>query len=184
MNRFMKFIILVALLLTGCANKEISEDTKIFKEEYEALNNSGIVVNIEDEDIDILDYNEAYNLLTTGTGVIYFGFPSCPWCRNIVPVLLDVLDKNNETLNYVNIRNLSNDNYLKVKELLNEYLTVESNGERIFYFPDVYFVKDGKIIGHHIGSVKTQTNPNVSMDKKQKKELSNIYKELLKEMEK
>lgn len=183
MKRFLKYLILFVLILTGCTDEKIiSEDTKTFKEEYESLNNSGIEVNINEEDIDILNFNEVKSLLTEGSGVVYFGFPSCPWCRNIVPILLDVLEDNNETLNYVNVRNLSSEDYNSLKEMLIDYLTNDKEGVPTFYVPDVYFIKEGKIVGNHLGSVKTQSNPYVSLDINQKEELYNIYNELLKKV--
>ena len=51
----------------------------------------------EEEIFDILD----------GTGIIYFGFPECPWCRNAVPVLLDAAEEVGiEKIYYIYIDNL------------------------------------------------------------------------------
>jgi len=134
----------------------------------------------EDNPIKYLDYEGVEELLTSGTGVIYFGFPSCPWCRNVIPVLFDVADKNNwDTIYYANPRELKSDEtkYNKLLDILSEYLR-ESEGKKVLYVPDVYFVKDGKIVGHHISTVESQTDPTISLTVEQVEELSNIYQSL------
>ena len=76
---------------------EIKTDASTFKEEYESLNDktneSGkeyVHVEIDEENpIKYSSYTEIMDILKNGTGVIYFGFPECPWCRNAVPVLFD-----------------------------------------------------------------------------------------------
>ena len=49
----------------------------------------------------------------------------------------------------------------------------------------VYFnaYKDGNIVGHHLGSAPSQTNPYVALTENQKQELINIYEELISKME-
>lgn len=40
------------------------------------------------------------------TGYVYFGYPTCPYCRNTVPVLIDVLKENGiEKVLYCNLKN-------------------------------------------------------------------------------
>ena len=71
-----------------------------FKLEYESLNGQKtddgreyMEVNINnDNKIVYADYKTIFDVLD-GTGVIYFGFPECPWCRNAVPVLLEAAEE-------------------------------------------------------------------------------------------
>ena len=35
------------------------------------------------------NYDEIFEILESKSGVIYFGFPECPWCRNIALPLVD-----------------------------------------------------------------------------------------------
>lgn len=90
-------------------NKEIkkSESNSIkFKEEYEALNDAGnveISIN-EDNPIEYADYDKILEVIENGTGIIYLGFPECPWCRNALPVLFDAAKDNDvEVIYYMNI---------------------------------------------------------------------------------
>ena len=40
-----------------------------------------------------IEVDEVIEKLKKGTSVIYFGFPECPWCRNLVPVLVDAANE-------------------------------------------------------------------------------------------
>lgn len=175
-------IVIFVILKLIMNNYNKLEDGIKFKTEYEALNNS-IVMNIDEHNpIKYLTFEEVEKLFEKGTGVIYFGFPACPWCRNIIPVLFDVARENNiNTIYYLNPRELKNndfDNYSKLLEILNPYLK-EEDGKRVFTVPDVYFIKDGTVVGNHRSTVESQTDPRVSLNEAQIKELSTIYQNLL-----
>ena len=174
-------IVIFVVLKMITNNYDKLEDGTKFKTEYEALNTS-IVMNIDEKNpIKYLTFEEVEELFQSGTGVIYFGFPSCPWCRNIIPVLFDVAKENKfDTIYYLNPRELKNndfDKYSKLLEILNPYLK-EEDGKRVFTVPDVYFIKDGKVVGNHRSTVESQTDPKVSLNENQIKELSGIYKNL------
>ena len=178
-------LVLCIILLTACGQKEVlvQTDGAKFEQEYEALNDKGIVVDIDtNAKVKYLELNEVVDFLENKTGIIYFGFPGCPWCRNILPVLLNVAKDNNEMVYYFNprdVRGTNNEDFNKVMAILDEYLDVNSDGEKTLYVPDVYFVKEGNIVGHYLGSVSSQTNPYEALTETQKQELYNIYKDLL-----
>lgn len=48
------------------------------------------------------------DFLTTGSGVLYFGFPECPWCRILLPSLLQVAEDTNQTVYYYNPKEIRN----------------------------------------------------------------------------
>lgn len=86
---------------------------KDFKEEYESLNgttrSNGVknkeISIMEDNNIKYLTVEEAAKMLDSGSGIIYFGFAACPWCRNAVPVLLNAMNSSElDTIYYVNVR--------------------------------------------------------------------------------
>lgn len=179
-------MVLICLLLVGCGVKkpvidnnqnDNQNDVLKFKEEYEVGNSNGIVMNIkETSKVKYLTVEEVVSFLENKTGVIYFGFSNCPWCRNILPVLLDTVT----TINYfnpANFRGSDDENYKKIMTILDPYL--ESNdGKKTLFVPDVYFVKNGKIVGHQLGSVASQKDPYVKLNDKQVMELSDIYNKL------
>ena len=147
--------------------------------------------------------HELLELLNGGTGIIYLGYETCPWCRNAVPVLLEAASEVGiEDIYYINMKNERDE--IKVKEdgsletvkegtegykkllsrldaILDEYTledmhgnTVSANEKRI-YVPLVVFVKDGEIVGYHIDTVESQTNPFEKLNEEQTNELMDIY---------
>jgi len=176
--------VLCILLLTACGDKDVTvyTDGAKFESEYEALNDRGIVVEIDtNAKVKYLELNQVIEFFENKTGVIYFGFPNCPWCRNIIPSLLDLTSEEGYTLYYYNpkdVRGTDNEDFKRLMNILDPYLTVNEEGVKTLYVPDVYFVKDGKIVGNHLGSVDSQTNPYEKLTQEQINELKQIYKDL------
>ena len=75
------------------------------------------------------DYDELLDIIKNKTGVIYLGFPTCPWCRSALPVLFDVLKDNNiERLYYKNILTVRDSYVVENGKLTYE---VDSDGNEI-----------------------------------------------------
>ena len=197
--------LMAVLLLAGCSStpKANSEDALKFKAEYEALNGTKTDSGNEFLDMSIsksneivyADINKVMEILDT-EGVIYFGFPECPWCRNAVPVLLEAAAEEEVPVYYFNAKpyrdDLSLDDAGKVvvnKEKDEEYQMIYDklydslpvydglNDETIkrLYFPSVVFVKDGKVISFQEGTVSSQEDPSIAMSKEQHDELKANY---------
>ena len=190
---------------TGAPETSITEDEKKFKKEYESLNGktnaSGKEYpNVEiDEDNDIVyaSYDDIKEVITKGTGVIYFGYPECPWCRNAVPMLLQAASNTGlDKIYYFNAKEIrdtkaldTDGNVVTTKEgtkeyyelvdllstVLGEYEGLNDASIKRLYFPTVVFIKDGKILGCHIDTLPSQTDPRVPLTEEQKSELVNIY---------
>ncbi len=155
-------------------------DAQRFKQEYEELNSSSVNMQISEQNpIKYATINEIFDVLENKTGIVYFGFPGCPWCRNMLPVLLEFAKNNDiDTIYYLNPREVSDEEHSKLIDTLKDYLETNANGDLTLYVPDVYFVKDGKIIGHHLSTVSTQTDPYVPLTEEQKEELLKIFDDL------
>lgn len=196
-----------------------TKDQIEFKNAYESLNGTirdkdGKTIKTisikDDNPVDIVTEEEAIDILNNKTGIIYFGFADCPWCRTMVPVLLKTLENMGiENLYYLNIKDIRStlslddknkvqtdkkgtDGYYKILEALDEFLTpytltnskgkkVDTNEKRL-YAPTVVFVKDGKIVGIHEGTVDSQSDPYAELTEQQTEELSNIYLDLIKKV--
>jgi len=154
MKKILKYIIsviIIALVALGVYifitrdNKDIESDAVRFKEEYKDVANDNIFVYKSAEDI--------INILEGGTGIIYFGFSSCPWCQAYVPMLNDLArEKGIETIYYLDIKDIRNENtseYQKIVELTKDFLPLNDEGKERIYVPDVFFVKEGIILGHN-----------------------------------
>lgn len=205
-------LVLGAFYIKNMKRDELLEEDSIqFKEEYESLNgkmreatNSEYMrIEIsEDNPMKYATYSDIKNLITSGTGVIYFGFPECPWCRNAVPVLLDAAKESGiNTIYYFNALSIRDkkhldengqivvddegtEEYKELVELLYEYLDeyggLNDDTIKRLYFPTVIFVKNGKIIGNHSGTVESQTDPSIVLNENEHNELKKIYTNYMK----
>ena len=202
-----KNILLTGILLTIvvlCAyikiNNNVSNDDAMkFKNEYESLNEDGYkkIEISEDNQIKYSSYEEIVEILTSGTGVIYLGFPECPWCRNAVPVLLDAVSETGIDIVYyynaLSIRDkkhldedgniiIDNEGTKEYKNLVNilydylgEYEGLNDSSIKRIYFPTVIFVKDGNVKWLHVSTVDSQKDPSKGLTYEQYEELKEIY---------
>lgn len=169
-----------------------------FKLEYESLNGKDnyIDVNIpSDNNIIYADYEQIFDVLE-GTGVIYFGFPECPWCRNAIPVLIDAAKESGiENIYYLNnsedrdskilkdgkviTEKEGTDNYNKLLKKLGDkastYEGLKDDSIKRLYFPTVVVVKNGEITDYIEGTVDSQKDPYTPLNKDQEKELKDKY---------
>jgi len=214
-------IMLIAITsLTGCLKEKDKEtDALKFKEEYETYNeketSNGQIyptVNVdEDNIIKYLSLKEMNEFLEDKkTGVVYLGYSSCPWCRTVVPVLLDAADSTtlekiyyvdmkdkrdikeiDETGEIITTKEASQEYYdllEKLDNILLDYTLTDKDGnekhagEKRIYVPLVLFVKDGEIINYHIDTVSSQTNPYEPLTEDQQIELYNVYSNAIHEV--
>ena len=199
MKKIVFFLVPILLLgITGCKEKQIDKtDAILFREEYENLNKTNISIEIPSNNgIVYSSIEESLEIIKNGTGVIYFGFPECPWCRNAIPTLLNTaLMTGISNIYYVNakemrdIKKLEEGKIVTEKEVTEEYYKLlnaldsvlppyrglEDETIKRLYFPTVIFVKEGNIIGMHEGTVESQEDPSQFLTKEQEQELSKIY---------
>ena len=188
-------------------------DASKFKMEYESLNGK---LNEKDDvlykTVQISENNkfvykneeEIINILENKSGIIYFGFKSCPWSRNMVEALDKAAqEKNINAIYYLDIENIrdslsldennkivtekeGNSNYYKLLKLLDAYLedyiltsedgsSIKINEKRL-YAPTVIAVSNGDVIGIHTKTLDTQENPYQTLNEK---ELQMIYESLI-----
>ncbi len=209
------FIICLICIGVVLANKDNMQapvsDTK-FYDEYTSYNGKETSNGKNYPEVTI-DKNNLYyyaseddikELLNNGTGVLYLGFPTCPWCRNIVSILNEAgRDYGIAKINYYDIKEIrssfsfDDDNKLvktdgtelynfllaKLDNFLTEYGINDKNGklvdtgEKRIYAPTVVFVKNGDIKEVIEGTVDSQKDPYVLLDETQRTELKNKYLE-------
>lgn len=206
---FVLIIIAVSLKLKldGTFNKSLNIESSIkFKEEYELLNNKETPTGKRYKSIDLNPQNrfvyadiDKIKEVINGTGVIYFGFPECPWCRNSVPVIEEAAKQAGiDKIYYLNVYDIrdekkldDNGNVITIKEgteeykdLLNllgdslpEYKGLNDPSIKRIYVPLVITVKNGKVIDSHLSTVESQKNPYVELTDDQYSELLKLYKD-------
>ncbi|MCL2560242.1 MAG: glutaredoxin [Turicibacter sp.] len=183
-------VVMSLSILVGCQTEDQtengetngpSEDALAFVLEHEELN--GVAPNPDYPDIVFqeifvaennpfryVEFDEIAELLESGTGIVYFGFPTCPWCRNLVPALTDAaIEFGVEDILYRNVfedRNIlelgddgeiveiraGHPGYYEVLEILGNlapaYTGLEDDSIRRVFVPAVVFVRDGEIISY------------------------------------
>ena len=190
MLKAMFMLMAVTLILAGCvssgsgstvisgSDSETISDALAFKLEHEELNG---VPNPNNPELIFKDmyipennpfrYAELYEIVqlleNNGTGVVYLGFPICPWCRSFVPVLTNTaIEYGVREILYRNIledRNIleledgviyetraGHPEYYRLLELLGDlapaYTGLEDDSFRRVFVPALLFIKDGEVI--------------------------------------
>lgn len=204
------------LQLTGCFNEEhktqdaaTADSTQVtalegihrFKQEFEEVNgqkstsgkNTQIAVSI-DEANEVIYVNEA-DVLNLDSGVVLFGFPTCPWCRNVVEPLLDFAAEANVPIYYLNISAIRDTKVLKdgvvvttnegtegyrailekFADILNPYADLDDDSIKRITSSTVVFINDNKGISKSVGTVESQTNAFVKLTPEQHNELKQRY---------
>lgn len=225
MERRNKLILIVVIILTlifisigvySIHNKKNinNSDANKFRTEYMELNDKinetngeayPIVTISENNTIKYITPKEAVKMLKEGSGIIYFGYKTCPWCRSLVSTLTDVASNKKENIYYVDIadirssftlddgklsknKNGTKDYYNILKELddyLEEYFLEDESGnkydteEKRLYAPTLVAVSRGNIIDVHIGTIPSQQNGYDKLTEDEIKELENIITNLI-----
>ena len=194
------------LVNISCENPHIEDSDAVrFKKEYESLNGAlrndtdyylEVSIN-ENNPIVYASMDEIIDTLSNGTGIILFGFKECPWCRNLIPNLVDVLNELGiEKVLYWNDQHIRDtltiddgiivteqegtSEYYKLLELLGDNAHVYSglNDPTIkrVYFPSIIYVKNGVVRALHQSTLDSQTDPYTPLTDEQREELKNTLK--------
>ncbi len=126
-------ILLCFTFVLGCVGcTQTTEDGRLFKREYESLNGQDnghghnyreITIN-ENNPFIYADCADINRMMDEGKSfIVYFGANWCPWCRSILPTVIETAKKNKvKTIYYVDVKP-NND---PEKEIRNVYAVNES----------------------------------------------------------
>ena len=215
------FLVLLTLIVVGICtyavinnNKKNDTDAIKFRNEYTELNgktneaNGKNYVNVVISDTNTVKYineKKAVELLEKGTGIIYFGFSTCPWCRSLVSTLTKIAEAKNETVYYLDVLDIRSafeinegklnkikdgtKGYYEILDLLKEeledfYLIDEAGNkfdtqEKRLYAPTLVAVNKGKVTGIHVGTIDSQESGYDELTESQLKELEGIVEKLI-----
>lgn len=209
MNRKVLFILVFAMLfnlLFPAFAEEPLDDALRFQHEYEIMNDQfNWEGSAQYQALDIpsnnpfvyADESDLRALMNGGTGVVYFGFPECPWCRTLIPVLLEavaaseydkviyyynaindrneiILDENNN----ISIEQEGSELYRDLLEFLDADLPVyeglnDPSCKRL-YFPTTLFILRGEVLCLHTDTVEGQTDGYAPLTDEQHDELLSL----------
>lgn len=131
-----------------------SEDQKKFASEYKNVTEDNVFV--------YRNVDEIIKIMEHGTGVVYLGYPECPWCQAYVSYLNEVAKEVGiEKIYYCNTKKVKEENMDKYRELislLDGHLQYNDEGKQWIYVPNVSFHIEGKIIGNDYETSKDTHN--------------------------
>lgn len=193
--------------------EDMLPDNLRFKEQYESLNGKKddnnkeyLKVSIaEDNPIVYKSDSEILDVLKKETALVFFGFETDAWSRNVVEPLLQIAKDNGlEKVYYVNIANIRDEYTVKDGKLtqtqkgtesyyqildflgdkLNAYYVYDETGKEFATKESrlepatVIAVSDGKVKAYRQGTVVSQKDPYVALNEKERNELMAIYQNL------
>ncbi len=200
-------IFLSIFFFTACGKKEETDAMK-FKDEYESVNGTKTSSGKDIRNLEIpLDnpfvYKEASDIVdlleAKETFAVYFGYNTCPWCRSVIPTLIEVLDDLDiNKIYYVDIHDIrdtlevnsdgevvtskkGSDDYYKLLELLDgvleKYSLTDSKGKEVdakekrIYAPNVVSVINGEPQKLDTGISEKQTDSYMELTDDIKKDM-------------
>ena len=113
------------------------------------------------------------------SGIILFAFPECPWCQKAIPELTQAATTNDvDQILYFNITEIrANDTpeYQEIVGYLANYLESGEDGQPRIFVPHVFFIKNGQVQNHHLGTIESDTQAQEPLTGTQQEELRSIY---------
>ena len=94
---------------------------------------------------------EILDIIDGGDGVVFLGFPECPWCQQLVPIIQEAAQSEKiDKIYYLNIKESranNDDVYQKLVTKLQDYLPKDDDGNPRISVPDVTVYRSGQIVG-------------------------------------
>lgn len=171
----------LALVMFGVfLNEDNNEesDAVIFAREYTEVSEDNVFV--------YRDIDEIINIMENGTGIVYLGFPECPWCQTYVKYLNEIAKEEGiEKIYYYNIledRKNNTEEYKKIVKYLEKELQLDEEGNARIFVPNVSFHVDGKLVGNDCETsldTKGFKDPNEYWNEKEVKDLKEKLSEYM-----
>ena len=171
-------ILMMCLMMCACSNETVNPNNDQDINACDVLNPCDTTLSSADENLkwekisllESLDYAK-------GTVILFYSFTDCPYCIEARPILEEVLEGSDIPVYYVDVareeRNVDNENYLAVYNHFKDI--IEGQGYDKIYMPSVFFIKDGEVLGMHVGTVDNHNPKEALMNETQVAELSTIY---------
>lgn len=149
--KYKKFLLGGLLVVLGCVliylfffrkSETTISDGEKFASEYTKVNKDNVFVYRTGE--------EVLKILENGNGLVFLGFPECPWCQGLVPIINDIAKESGiSKVYYFNIKEDRANNtelYKNMVKLLTGNLRYDEEGNERIYAPSLIAVKDGEIV--------------------------------------
>ena len=143
------FIVLLSIFLYACAATPSSGEVALV-DLYPDLP--------EDNHFQVIAKDDLEDFMQHGTGILFFGFPECPWCQAYLPLAEEVLSSVDVTCRYYNIyadKKQDRPFYDEICTLLesindsgHEIVRYDNDGKQVVYMPLMMFIENGRIVSY------------------------------------
>ncbi len=186
----MKKMILCILCLcciVGCSSSPKDKETNYCDEDTNSCGlDSNTNSNQNSQQFMSITMQEATQLFKEKQkGIIYFGYPDCPWCQEAQPILEEVSKEFDIKIYYVRTRDddkeklYTKDEKDAIVPYLKDYLKKDDQGELQIYVPLVVSIENGRVIQGHLGTVDEHDAHERKMTESEKNEVKDIYTEII-----
>lgn len=147
-KKLLVVLLIIISMATGCSVKKVedlSPEEKFAKEYSVSKDNSFKYISID----------EVLDIFKSGSGIVFFGNSDNEESTETVKLFMEsILESKHSDIvvyyyNPVVIRDNDTSKYNELVDLLGDNLSKNSDDNSYLYLPDIYFVKDGKILGHN-----------------------------------
>lgn len=185
----MKKLLLILLSLTLCACQAPTKSTTSTSKKACDVTSEEEKCNEKDNtNFNEINFDEAIQYFTQEkSGVLYFGFSSCPWCKEAKPILKNVAKDNGIDIQYVKVRDeeknrlYTDEQKAIIEPSIQDYMSNNDEGILTLYVPLVLVVKNGKVIDGHEGTLESHDATERKMTNDEKEQLTKIYTKLMSE---
>ena len=178
MKKLILAIMMCTLLFTGCSNKDApgacddsacENATPADMSAYEGFSDE------KNQFISITMQDAVTKIKNKEAAIFYFGYPTCPWCIDAVPVMNEVAKETNHFIYYINTKEASNEERDALKEVVPELWQMGDDGKEHFYVPQTIAVQEGKLVSSNMGTVASHNAHERKMTSDEVAQLKKIY---------
>ena len=188
MKKITKILFFTIILFTVIFTISCSDS---LKDKYNRLDKNHVIK-------EITPNNLVKKIEAKDTFIVVLGFPTCPWCQQLMPVLDDMasLEGKNikKNLYYCDLKDMRDNEDSPDKENYNFLYNFSTNGElnaldvekdRI-NAPTIFVINNGELVGYHLNTVSShvldESNTLPELSDSQYNELEGIIKDLFKKI--
>lgn len=149
-------MICAMLIFTGCAADTSASSAAVTSEAEETVLSEEYEQLSEDNAFEVIAKEDLKDFIDHGTGILFLGYPACPWCQAYLPMLDEVLKAEDMQAYYYNIRvdkDSDRDFYDEIAQLLidknatnqDDIVQYDNDGKMVIYMPLTLFIEHGGI---------------------------------------
>ena len=118
------------------------------------------------------------------SGILYFGFPDCPWCIEALPIMAEAAKENDKNIYYVQTRDeernliYTDEEKTAILSYVGQFEDTDDEGNVALFVPLVVVVEDGEALSGHVGTIEGHDAPARQMNEDEQDQLKGIYVEM------